>query len=195
LKRKIVFIGRSLFKYVNAAANVKLAPFLNDVEILSYKNQINRMLKQIMKNREKYLIVCTGHQGEPGSVLDRLTREQMPFRFSPKDHVIFASSVIPSPINVANRNQLEKRLKEQGVRIFTNVHVSGHCAREDLRDFIEMVKPRYLIPAHGDIVKQTPLAELATELGYVLGKNVHLMQNGQILKLDTDKIMSSEKSR
>jgi ribonuclease J len=108
----------------------------------------------------------------------------LPFHFSPKDHVIFASSIIPSPINVANRGQLEKKLKEDGVRIFSDVHVSGHCAREDLRDFVEMVKPLHLIPAHGDMIKTTPMAELATELGYVLGKNVHLMQNGQSLKLE-----------
>jgi len=189
LDRKVLFIGRSLFRYVNAAAKVNLVPFIKDIELISYKNQIEKALRQVMKNREKYLIVCTGHQGEPGSVLDRLVRGQLPFQFSPKDHVIFASRIIPSPINIANRGQMEKKMKEAGVRIFTDVHVSGHCAREDLRDFIEMVKPKHIIPAHGDMVKLTPLAELATELGYVLGKNVHLMQNGQTLKIDGDSIL------
>jgi ribonuclease J len=185
LNRKILFIGRSLFRYVNAAATINLVPFIKDIQLVSYTSQVEKALKQVMKDREKYLIVCTGHQGEPGSVLDRLTRGQLPFHFSPKDHVIFASSIIPSPINIANRGQLEKKLKEDGVRIFSDVHVSGHCAREDLRDFIEMVKPLHIIPAHGDMVKLTPLAELATELGYVLGRNVHLMQNGQSLKLES----------
>ena len=152
--------------------------------MLTYTNQIKRRLKQISKERNKWMIVCTGHQGEPGSVLDRLVRDAFPFSFQPNDHVIFSSRVIPNPINVANRNQLEKKLKEKGVRIFTDVHVSGHCAREDLRDLITMIHPKHIIPAHGDISKLTPLAELATELGYILGQNIHLMQNGQTLQLD-----------
>ena len=183
LDRRILFIGRSLYKYVSAAAKLNLAPFIKDVQLISYRNQIDKALKQVMKNREKYLIVCTGHQGEPGSVLDRLVHEQLPFRFTPKDHVIFSSRIIPSPINVANRGRLEKKMRENGVRIFTDVHVSGHCAKEDLRDFINMLQPRNIIPAHGDMIKLTSLVELASELGYKLGKNVHLMQNGQVLQL------------
>jgi len=184
LNRKILFIGRSLYKYVAAADRVKLVPFMKDIEMMTYTNQVKRKLKQISRERNKWIIVCTGHQGEPGSILDRMVRDVFPFSFQPNDHVIFSSKVIPNPINVANRNQLEKKLKEKGVRIFTEVHVSGHCAREDLRDLITMIKPQHIIPAHGDIAKLTPLAELATEMGYKLGKNVHLMQNGQTLKLN-----------
>jgi ribonuclease J len=181
LKRKVLFVGRSLYKYVSAADRVKLVPFMKDIELVTFTNQIKRKLKLVDKERNKWMIVCTGHQGEPGSVLDRLARGALPFTFKPEDHVIFSSKIIPNPINVANRNQLEKKLKEKGVRIFTDVHVSGHCAREDLRDLITMIKPKHIIPAHGDIAKLTPLAELATELGYVLGKNIHLVQNGQTL--------------
>ena len=183
LGRKIVFVGRSLHKYVGAAAKLKLCPFIKDIELLTYKGDIKNRFKQISDARNKYLIVCTGHQGEPDSVIDRLVRDELPFKLMPKDHVIFSSRIIPSPINVANRSQIEKRLKEKGVRIFTDVHVSGHCGREDLRDLINMLQPKHIIPAHGDIVKLTPLAELATELGYILGKDVHLMQNGQNLIL------------
>jgi len=129
------------------------------------------------------MIVCTGHQGEPGAILDRLARGVLPFTFSSRDNVVFSSSIIPSPITIANRKQLEKRLKAKGVRIFTDVHVSGHCAREDLRDMIEMLQPQHIIPAHGDITKLSALAELATELGYKLGKTVHILQNGQKLNL------------
>jgi ribonuclease J len=183
MNRKVLFIGRSLHKYVSAADRVNLVPFMKDIEMVTFTNQIKRKLKQVEKERNKWMIVCTGHQGEPGSVLDRMVKGTLPFSFKPEDHVIFSSKVIPNPINIANRNQLEKKMKEKGVRIFTDVHVSGHCAREDLRDLITMIKPKHIIPAHGDIAKLTPLAELATELGYVLGENVHLMQNGQTLRL------------
>ncbi len=183
LNRKIVFIGRSLNKYISAAKKVKLCPFHNDIILLSYKNQIESALKRINKNRTKYLLVCTGHQGEPGSVLDRLSRNELPFSFRSQDHIIFSSSVIPSPVNVSNRNQLEKRLKQKGVRIFGDVHVSGHASREDLRDFITMIQPEHIIPAHGDLSKLTPMAELASELGYRFGKEVHIMQDTQSITL------------
>lgn len=184
LNRKVLFLGRSLFKYVSAADKCDLVPFMKDIELVTYTNQVRKKLKQIEKEKSKWLIVCTGHQGEPGSILDRLVRGELPFQFSPKDHVIFSSSVIPSPVNMANRERLEKRLKEKGVRIFTDVHTSGHCGREDLRDMIDMLKPRHIIPAHGDLSKLAPMAELASELGYKLGKDVHLMQNGQSLEIE-----------
>ena len=184
LNRKILFLGRSLHKYVSAASRLQLVPFAKDIELVSYANHVKKRLKQVEKERNKWLIVCTGHQGEPGSVLDRLSRDYWDFKFSPKDHVIFSSRIIPSPINVANRSRIEKKLKEKGVRIFTDVHTSGHCGREDLRDLITMVKPKHIIPAHGDLDKRTPLAELAGEMGYKLGENLHLVQNGQVLKLE-----------
>ncbi len=184
LGRKIVFIGRSLRRYVSAADAINLVPFMNKVNnLISYKNEIERVMRKVMKNRNEWLIVCTGHQGEPGSVLERMARDTMPFKILANDHIIFSSSIIPSPINVANRRQLEKRLKAKGARIFTDVHVSGHCGREDLRDLIEMTQPKHIIPAHGDLKKLAPMVELAREMGYKLGKTVHLMQDGQKLIL------------
>jgi ribonuclease J len=183
LNRKIVFVGRSLNKYVSAAIKTRLCPFRKDISLLSYKKQVNSALKKINKNKNKYLIVCTGHQGEPHSVLDRIARDDTPLQLTPRDHVIFSSSTIPAPINIANKGQLEKRLKHKGCRIFNDVHVSGHAGREDLRDFINMVQPEHIIPAHGDLPKLSALAELASELGYKLGKDVHIMQNLQQLKI------------
>lgn len=183
LNRKILFLGRSLHRYVTAAARVDLVPFMKDIRLITYRTHLERALKRVSKERAKYMLVCTGHQGEPGSILERLARGVLPFRFQSRDHVIFSSSVIPTPISQANRKQLEKKLKEKGTRIFTDVHTSGHCCREDLRDMIELMNPQHIIPAHGDMSKLTPLIELATELGYKLGKDAHLMQDGQHLKL------------
>lgn len=184
LNRDVVLVGRSLNKYVTAAKNVRLCPFANKVKILSYKKQVESGLRKINKNKTKYLVVCTGHQGEPGSVLDRMTHDKLPFQLSKNDHVIFSSKTIPTPINISNRQQLEKRLKMRGVRIFDNVHVSGHAGREDLRDFVSMVKPQHIIPAHGDLSKLTPMTELASEMGYKYGKTVHLMQDSQHIKIN-----------
>ncbi len=182
LNRKVIFIGRSLSKYVYSAHRCKLVPFIKNVQIASYKKDVTRLLSQANKNRKKYLLVVTGHQGEPFSVLDRLSRNMLPYKIN-GDHVIFSSKTIPNPINIANKEMLEKRLKRYNARIFSDVHVSGHCAREDLRDLITMLNPEHIIPAHAGLVKRTSLASLAEEMGYKLGKNVHLMSNGQKLEL------------
>ncbi|MCX5869023.1 MAG: ribonuclease J [Proteobacteria bacterium] len=183
LNRKIIFAGRSLSKYVSAAKEIKLCPFEKKISLLSYRRQVESELRKAGKNRARYLIVCTGHQGEPGSILDRLSRNELPFNLSPKDHVIFSSKTIPTEINIANKSQIEKRLKQKGVRIFNEVHVSGHAGREDLRDFINMIHPQHIIPAHGDLTKLSALSELATELGYRLGKNCHISQDLNVIKL------------
>ncbi|MEM4703338.1 MAG: MBL fold metallo-hydrolase RNA specificity domain-containing protein [Candidatus Pacearchaeota archaeon] len=183
LGRKVVFLGRSLHRYVSVASKLSLIPFMPDIKIVSYRNQVEKALKKVAKERNKWLVVCTGHQGEPGSILDRIARGVLPYKLSSKDHVVFASCVIPTVWSVANRQKLEKKMKESGVRIFTDVHVSGHCSREDLRDLIEMLQPKHIIPAHGGMDKTTPLAELASELGYKLGSDLHLMQDGMTLEL------------
>ncbi|VVB83211.1 Ribonuclease J [uncultured archaeon] len=183
LDRKIYFMGRSMKKYVSASINVKMCPFQKDIQLVSYKNQLDSTLKKIEKDRENALVVCTGHQGEPGSIMDKLSRGNLPFNFHQGDNVVFSSKTIPSPINVENRAQLDKRLKKSGVRIFDNIHVSGHPGREDLRDLITLIHPQNIIPAHGSLMHTLPMMELAQEMGYKAGKDCHSMKNGQRLKL------------
>jgi len=183
LNRKVIFVGRSLSKYVNAAIQTRLCPFQKEISILAYRKQIESAFKKINKNKQDYLIVCTGHQGEPGSVLDRISRNETGLQLSPRDHVIFSSKTIPTEVNISNKAQLDKRLKARGVRIFNDVHVSGHAGREDLRDFINMVNPEHIIPAHGDLSKLSALAELSSELGYKLGKNCHITRDTSTLEI------------
>jgi len=183
LNRKIIFVGRSLSKYVSASIRTHLCPFKNNISLLSYKKQAYSALKKVNSSKPDYLVVCTGHQGEPGSMLERISKNETPLILSPKDHVIFSSKTIPAPINIANKGQIEKRLKQKGVRIFNDVHVSGHAAREDLRDFINMISPEHIIPAHADLPRLSALAELASELGYKLGKSCHILQDLQHLEV------------
>lgn len=183
LNRKIIFLGRSLNKYVTAASNIGQAPFRKEIQMLTYRKQMERVLKRISKNKKNHLIVCTGHQGEPGSILDRMSRSQIPFDLSTEDHIIFSSKTIPTPINEANRADLEKRLKRKHVRIFDKIHVSGHGGREDLRDLINLTQPEHVIPSHGELAKREAGAKLAQEMGYTLNKTVHLLSNGDMLKL------------
>ncbi len=183
LGREVYVIGRSMNKYLSAAGEAGICPFKKDVRMGSYKRQVESILRQVAKNREKSLVICTGHQGEPGSILDRLSRGKLPFDFRQGDNVIFSSKTIPVPVNIANKETLDKRLKKTGVRIFDDVHVSGHGGREDLRDIISIVNPDHIIPSHGSTQQLTPLIELAKEMGYQAGKNCHLLHDGQNIKL------------
>ncbi len=151
--------------------------------MLAYRKQIDRMLKRIGKNKHQYLIVCTGHQGEPGSILDRISKNELHYPLAANDQIIFSSKTIPTPINELNRVQLEKRLKKHKVRIFDNIHVSGHGGREDLRDLITLTNPEHVIPSHGDYPKLKAGLDLAVEMGYKKGIDVHIMANGQRLHL------------
>jgi len=179
LNRKIIFLGRSLSKYVMAAEKIGIINFSKDVEIIKYGKQIEKRLKKIGKDRKKYLIVTTGHQGEPKSVLNKIAKGEFDFKLYPEDNVVFSCRTIPTPTNIANREALENELKLFGVRIFKDIHQSGHAAREDLRDFINLVKPKNIIPAHGTKEMKEGLANLAKEMGYKVNKNVFLIKDGE----------------
>ena len=189
LKRKIIFCGRSLYKYVKAGEDTQIINFSGDVEIVKFRKHVIKKLKTLKsaEERSKVLLVVTGHQGEPKAVLPRMAYRHLPFNFEPGDFVIFSSSIIPTNINIANRSLLERSLKDQGVRIFKDVHVSGHAAKEDQRDLISLLKPKHIIPAHGDINMASSLAELGKEMGYRIGKDVHIMGDGLRLKLNNTK--------
>ncbi len=180
--RQIVFVGRSLNKYVNAAIKVNKCPFKNNVKLVKYRKQVDSILNQVEKNRGRYLVVCTGHQAEPGSIMDRIVKGETNFKFRPGDNVIFSSSIIPTPVNVLSREKMDKRLRVKGVKVQTDVHVSGHGGKEDMRELIMMLKPKHLVPAHGSLQQEAPLIELASELGYKFGDTSHLSSNGKVLK-------------
>lgn len=183
LDREVVFLGRSLDKYSGAAKNANLAPFLGDVKIAKYRRQVEKFLQKVEKDRKNYLVVCTGHQGEPGSILERLSRHQLPFRITNQDNIIFSSSVIPSPVNIEQFAKMEAKLKKSKPKIYRDLHVSGHGREEELKETVKIVQPKHIIPWHGDLTKTRPMAELMTQFGYKLGKTCHLSQDGDVLEL------------
>jgi len=182
MKRKVVFLGRSLSKYCRASESIGIAKF-SDVEIVKYRKDIKRNLAKMRKRGiSKYLVVLTGHQGEPKAALSRVANGELGFNFEPDDHVVFSCKTIPTPTNIENRRVLEEKLKKQHVRIFKDIHVSGHAAREDSRDLIGLVRPKHIIPAHGEHKMTNAMADLALEMGYK-PKNIHVMRDGQVLKI------------
>jgi len=181
-KRQIVFIGRSLNKYVTCAIKVGKCPFKDDIKMLKYRKQVNSFLKQVAQNPGKFLVVCTGHQGEGGSILDRVARGETPFSFKQGDNLIYASSVIPTPINIIAREKIDKKIRAMGVKIQNDVHVHGHGSREDLREILQLLKPTHIIPSHGTLQQEAPMIELSKEFGYEFGETSHLASNGKVFK-------------
>ncbi|MBS3171883.1 RNase J family beta-CASP ribonuclease [Candidatus Woesearchaeota archaeon] len=185
LNRKVVFLGRSLGKYISSAQNLDLINFGKNVEIVTWPKQIEKKLKEIEKNdRGKYLIICTGNQGEPKSVLSKLINKTFHFEFLPNDLVVFSCNVIPTKINIHNREVMEQKLKNYKVTILKGIHQSGHACGEDMKNLIKLLKPEHIIPTHGDHDKLIHLSKIAVdELNYEFGKTVHLLNNGDKLQI------------
>jgi ribonuclease J len=175
LNRRPVFIGRSLDKYLSAAKRAGIVDLEKEAEHIRYGSKVGKYLKKI-KHPEKYLLIVTGHQGEPGAVLSRMVFQHL-YKFQEEDHVIFSCSIIPVENNIRNREKLDKALKDKKIRLFTDVHVSGHAFREDHRDLIHLLRPAHIIPTHAHRKNLEAMKELCMEMGYK-PDNVHILHNG-----------------
>jgi len=182
LGRKILILGRSYLANCELGEKFGLLDLPEDTIVVP--KSIDSAFKQIEKQgREKYFVLVTGHQGEPGAVLTRIADKKFKFHLQNGDAVIFASRVIPTDVNIANRSQLEDKLKAQGVRIFYDAHVSGHASKEEHRKLLKLTNPEHIIPAHGNMEMIGNYVVLAESEGYKLGKNIHIMRNGNTIKL------------
>jgi ribonuclease J len=75
-------------------------------------------------------------------------------------------------------------LESYGVKIYKDVHVSGHASREDLRELIKLINPQHIIPGHGHHKLVKPMEELAVEMGFTPKQQIHLCKNGKTLTLE-----------
>ena len=178
MNRVPILLGRSMDAYMKAAVRSHVYRLPKGVKVYGFKKQIQKVLKSVEANRGKYVLIVTGNQGEPESVLTRMVNDEFPFRFRADDYVVFSSSTIPSPTNIARREEIETRLMAKGAKLFKDIHVSGHASREDHRELISMLKPKHYVPTHGDMERLALGAKLAMEMGYELGKTVHIFQEG-----------------
>ncbi len=183
--RKPVLLGRSMERYSSIAEQMKLVAFPDTVSMFGDRRTVDRMMRRMMKSgKEKFLPIITGHQGEPGSILTRLALGDTPYQLEKGDKVIFSAKVIPNPMNRGQRYMVEARLGMTGARVFEDLHVSGHAYREDHYEFIHLLNPQHIIPAHGNIRMTSAYAEFATGIGYTLHNDVHIMSNGQKIKIN-----------
>ncbi|MDD5112052.1 MAG: MBL fold metallo-hydrolase RNA specificity domain-containing protein [Candidatus Altiarchaeota archaeon] len=181
--RKPLILGHSMMNHIELAERFNYLDMPPSARVYGTPKAINHALSEIRKNREDYFILATGHQAEPESVLVRMIENKFRFRFEKRDSLVFCASTIPVPLNIANRSVLESKLQSKGVRIFRDVHVSGHASKEDHRRLLDMLKPEHIVPCHGSLDQRSAWAALASEEGYELNKNVHLINNGQSITL------------
>jgi ribonuclease J len=136
--------------------------------------------------RDKVLLICTGSQGEPRAALPRIARgDHQNVTFESGDNVVFSSRIIPG--NERPIGQLQSMLTTQGVNVITErdhfVHVSGHPAREELKQMYGWIRPQIAVPVHGEAPHLEAHADLARECGVA---HTSVIYNGDVLRLHPD---------
>lgn len=139
----------------------------------------------------KVVILCTGAQGEGEAVLMRVAnREHRHIKIEKGDSVVFSSSVVPG--NERTVQGLKDTLCRQGAKIYhsqlLDIHAGGHAPQEDLKMMINLTKPKFFIPIHGNYYMLKQHAELAESVG-VPDKNIFIPGNGKILYLTKQRIL------
>jgi len=177
--RHVVLSGRGMHRIVNAAKSVGLLgglPDFVDEENAGYLPA------------EKTLILCTGSQGEYRAALSKIARDQHQHIVAEKgDTVIFSSKVIPG--NEAGIMNLQNLFAKKGINIITGkddfVHVSGHPCQDELIEMYKLIKPKSIIPVHGEFRHLVANAKLAKENGI---ENSLVIENGVIVKISKNEI-------
>ncbi len=179
-RRKIAMLGRSLKEYTQDAEKNGLID-LSNIQVASYRQRVESILKEVSRNKAEFLLVPTGNQGEPNAMLPRIASGDYPYHLSEEDLVIFSSVTIPTPINELNREYLKKNLRKKGADLKLNVHSHGHAKKEGHRKMMRMLNPDVVVPAHGGTEKLSACASLAREEGV---DTVRVSQNGGTINLD-----------
>ena len=145
----------------------------------------------------KVIAICTGSQGEQNASLMRIANKRHKhIKITKDDTVILSSSVIPG--NEKSIQSLKDNLSRQGAKIVhygvASVHASGHACQEDLKLMVRMIKPKYLIPIHGNHFMLKTNADVAESVGLAKENIVVPFNNGIIIEADDEKIRMLKES-
>jgi ribonuclease J len=173
--RKVIFIGRSMVR------NMKIA---QDMGYLTIPPGIVMDAKDLDSFDDNVVLICTGSQGEPMAALSRMANGDHQIRVGEGDTVILASSLIPGNENSVFRviNELTRFGAKVVHKANAMVHVSGHAAAGELLYCYNIVKPRYVMPIHGEWRHMKANAELAIQSG-VPRSNALIIENGVVVDL------------
>jgi ribonuclease J len=175
--RKVAFVGRSMRKNANIARNLGYMSVPEDAILRPHE------LAELPA--EQQLILCTGSQGEPMSALTRIAYDDHPaVTVEAGDTVIISAKPIPG--NELRVHDAINRLARSGAEVLHEdnapVHVSGHGRAEELRTLIGLVRPRAVMPVHGEFRMLAAHAQLARE-GGIPEDRIVLAENGSVVEL------------
>lgn len=185
--KKVAVVGRSMVNVVNVA--LKLGHLTLPKSLLMDLDNINRLPK------EKVVIITTGSQGEPMSALTRMAMaEHRKVEIVHGDTVLISASPIPGNEKLIGRtiDHLFKRGANVIYEAISGVHVSGHASQEELKLMLNLVRPKFFIPVHGEYRHLVHHAEIAKEVG-IHDKNILIAENGRILEFTKNSARMSGK--
>jgi len=178
--RKVAFVGRSMRKNANIARNLGYMDVPEDAILRPHE------LSELP--RDQQLILCTGSQGEPMSAMTRIAYNDHPaVSVERGDTVIISAKPIPG--NELRVHDAINRLARMGAEVLHEdnapVHVSGHGKAEELRTIIGLVRPKAVMPMHGEFRMLAAHAQIARE-GGVPEERIVLAENGSVVELDSE---------
>jgi len=146
--------------------------------------------------KKDVVLMCTGSQGEPTSIIGRLaagTNRQ--FDLEPGDTVVISSHPIPGNEEAINKtiNRLLRRGAEVIYEALSAVHVSGHASSEEMKLLLNLVRPKYFIPIHGELHQLKRHAALGKQVG-IPQENIFVFENGQVVELVDGNLKLAERN-
>lgn len=187
VNRRLAFVGTSMVE------NARIARKLGYLDI---PDELLISIEQALRSDPKEVVLMTtGTQGEPTSILGRLsTGTNRQFDIIPGDTVVLSSHPIPG--NEESINRTINRLFRRGANVIYEsiapVHVSGHARQEEMKLLLHLVKPRFFIPIHGELRHLKQHAQLARQLG-VPEENIAVVENGQVVELEDGHLRIGER--
>lgn len=178
--RKVFLCGKSIIS--NAQIALELGYLKIPEKTWLRIEELNKL------SDDKVVIITTGSQGEPMSVLSKIaTDEHRHIKIKKGDTVILSAKMIPGNERSIGRiiNHLFKRGAEVIYEKVSEVHVSGHASKEELKLLLNLIKPRYFMPVHGEFRHLIYHAKLAEKVG-IPEENIFILENGDILEIDEE---------
>jgi len=179
-KRKMAFAGASMVE------NAKIARKLGYLDI---PEEVLLPIDQALKiDPSEVVLMCTGTQGEPTSIMGRLsTGANRQFDLIKDDTVILSSHPIPG--NEESINRTINRLFRRGANVIYEaiapVHVSGHASQEEMKLLLNMLRPKFFIPIHGELRHLRQHAALAQQVG-IPAERIAVIENGTIIEVSQE---------
>lgn len=186
-KRKVIVFGRSMENVVDigrkmGTIHIKNSDMLSPDELAHTPD-------------DKICIICTGSQGEPLAALSRIANgTHRHIHLKPGDTIVFSSNPIPG--NTSSVNKVVDNLFRAGATVLTksvlnNLHTTGHASKEEQELMLQLIRPRYFMPVHGEYKMLMQHRQTAMEVG-IPKENIFVCANGDILILRNHEILQSD---